>query len=526
MRFFAALLLSIAILLTSRVSTAQPSLNLELLFQIDRGDGRYSGCWYYADSLGREYALLGAKTGLAVILIDHPNVPSEVDFVPGPVTNWREVTVVGDFAYVVTDVSGTDHGMQVIDLRPLPDSVHLVTTYRETFTKGHIIQKNLGVEEPYVYVMGTQETGGVHILDVSNPAEPQEVALYAPGYYIHDSHIRGDLLFACAFNKAQVDILDISERSNPLLVGVITYDGSNTHSASSTEDGRYLIIADEKDGNPAHVFDLADLSNPVEVAHFTSNPQSLVHNPYIRGDFCFVSHNTEGLRVYDIADPGLPVEVGYYDTWSGPSGGFNGLWSACPYLPSGRILGGNRHDGLYIWSFNDTRAARAYGLVVDSLTQTPLDGAEIFVLPIDTLLTTPADGGFRFGALAGAYTLQVQRPGYLPKTLSLDLLPGDSLSLTIELVPEDLTASNERPRPALKIYPIPAESLLFLFGKLPPNAEEAALIDARGQTVRTLPLQPTSVQTLDLSGLPSGLYFLQLLGPQWAVPGLWKFVKR
>ena len=123
----------------------------------------------------------------------------ELDFVPGPVTNWREITVIGNHAYVVTDVFGDDHTMQVIDLSFLPDSVQLVTSYSETFTKGHIIQKDIFSEAPYVYVCGTTATQGVHILDVSDPSKPQEVGLYQPGYYIHDCHVREDVMFAAAF---------------------------------------------------------------------------------------------------------------------------------------------------------------------------------------------------------------------------------------------------------------------------------------------------------------------------------------
>ena len=116
---------------------------------------------------------------------------------------------------------------------------------------------------------------------------------------------------------------------------------------------------------------------PVEVATYTANEASLVHNPYVRGDFCFLSHNTEGLRVLDITDPEVPVEVAYYDTYDGPSGGFKGLWSACPYFPSGKIIGGDRTEGLFVWTFNETYGARIYGTVVDSVSQEPIFASNV-----------------------------------------------------------------------------------------------------------------------------------------------------
>ncbi|MBK8566364.1 MAG: choice-of-anchor B family protein [Saprospiraceae bacterium] len=413
----------------------QPSLNVQLVGQYNRGDTRYSGSWAYIAQDGKEYALLGAKTGTVAYCITESCSIEEKGFVSGPETNWREITVIGHHAFVTTDVSGTGHGMQVIDLSFLPDSLHLITNYTTTFTKGHIIQKAIDSDEPYVYVMGTTATQGVHILDVSSPSAPKEVGLYAPGYYIHDAHIRDNLLFAAAFYETKFDIVDISDKTNPQLLSTIVYDGKSSHSASSTADGRFLITADEQDGYPARIFNIEDLSNPFEVARYTANEASLVHNPYVYGNYCFISHNTEGFRVLDIADPTVPVEVGFYDTWPGESGGFNGLWSACPYFPSGKIIGGNRTDGLYVWEFNGTKAGRIYGIVKDSLTNEVILNALVELPSLGDTLNTGLTGFFKKGMLEGEYQLTVKKDGFFSKSLNFDVAQGDSLYFEIPLVP-------------------------------------------------------------------------------------------
>ena len=135
-------------------------------------------------------------------------------------SNWREVTVIGEYAYVTTEGTSDTTGMQVVSLAFLPDSLHLVTTYTETFGKGHIIQRDIYSDLPYVYVNGTATTQGIHILDVSNPLAPVEVGLYEPGYYIHDCHVKGDLLFAAAINENTIDIVDISDKTQPTLITV------------------------------------------------------------------------------------------------------------------------------------------------------------------------------------------------------------------------------------------------------------------------------------------------------------------
>ena len=247
------LFFSTLLLLFTNLS-AQDYLNVSLLHQVDRGETRYSGSWSYVDDIGTEYALLGGHSGTAIYMLADSVV--EVGFIPGPNTNWREVTTLGDKAYVVTDVQDDNHGLQVIDLSTLPDTPTLLTTYTTTFDKGHIIQRDIYSEAPYVYVMGTSTTGGVHILDVSTPEIPLEVGLYNPGYYIHDSHIKGDLMFACAFHEGVIDIVDISDKTNPIPITQIEDIGSKTHSCWTTEDNNYLIVCDELDGLPAVIYNI------------------------------------------------------------------------------------------------------------------------------------------------------------------------------------------------------------------------------------------------------------------------------
>lgn len=486
---------------------AQNSANVTLLGQASTDDIRYSGTWSYIDATGKEYALIGAKSGLAAYCIDDPTEMPLLGWVPGPETNWREITVLGDYAFVTTDVSDTGHSMQVVDLSFLPDSLHLVTSYTETFTKGHIIQKDIFNNTPYVYISGTSTTQGVHILDVVDPENPVEIGLYAPGYYIHDCHVRGDLLFACAFNNAQVDIVDISDKTNPTLIGLITYAGDNTHSCFTSEDGNYLFLADELDGLPGRIFDISDLQNPFEVAQYSANLVSLVHNPYIRGDFNFISHNTEGLRVVDMADPELPVEVGFYDTWDGPSGGFSGLWSACPFFPSGKIIGGNRHDGLYVWEFNNTEAARIYGRVFDVETGEDLPSSLVNLTTLDTILTTDFNANFKYGMLAGDYNLTVEEADYLPFSLDFSLAEGDSIWLEIGLEKPVSTIFENKNLPQLSISPNPMVEFSNV-DLMNLNAEMVQIFDVKGQLMREVLIENAENFILKKENLTAGTYLI------------------
>lgn len=496
---------------------SQDALNLELLEQFHRGDSRYSGSWSYVSADGTEYALVGARTGTAVYSLDNPDL-GEVGFVTGPESNWREITVIGTHAYVTTEGS-PDAGMQVIDLSGLPDSISLVTNYTETFTRGHIIQKDYYSDEPYAYVMGTTSTGGVHILDVSNPAAPEQIGIYDPDYYIHDAHIKGDRMYACAGNQGILDIVDISDRTNPVLIAQINDQQGYVHSAWATEDDKYLIVAYETDGLPAIIWDIQDLDNIEPVVTYSANLESLVHNPYVRGRFVFFSHNTEGLRVVDIADPTLPVEVGYYDTYAGPSGGFFGLWSACPYFPSGKIVGGNRTDGLYVWSFNDTEAARIYGTVVDSVSGEVLADVQVQLQESGENLTTDDAGEFRKGGLAGTYTLTFSADNYFDKTLVLDLAEGEDLELVVELSSSISSVFNPVAASSILAYPNPVKDLIFLDLKNIDNAYQIEFLTVEGKLAKSLQAAPQEINSISSHDLESGVYFFNIKNEEGLIIG-------
>lgn len=501
--------------------SAQPSSNVSLFGSFIPVPFRYSGSWGFTSPTGQEYALLGGNPGTYIASIDDSTSIQQLAFIPGPSSNWREIVVIGGYGYVVTEGSGAGAGMQVIDLTNLPTGAPLLTTYTSTFTRAHIISRDVSSDSPYVYVNGTSSTSGVHIMNVSNPANPVQVGLYRPAYYIHDSHIRGNRMYASALNQG-MDIVDITNKSAPVLLRKITYPSQFTHSCWTSEDHKYLFVADEQDGLPARIWNIENLSNVFEVAQYSGNLQSLVHNPYIRGDLAFISHNTEGLRVVDIKDPALPVEVGFYDTFGGPSGGFNGLWSAYPYFPSGKIIGGDRERGLLVWRFNGTRAGRIYGLVTDSITAQPLQSVQVSLLETGRSTSSNAGGFYKIGELPGppaGYTLGFSKAGYVAKSMNISLAGGDSLWIAVQLAPTGLSVGepDELPRTLVleQNYPNPFNSSTRIVYRV--GSQESVslkVFDVLGQEVATLvnEVKPPGVYAVQFDGsnLASGIYFYTL----------------
>ncbi len=488
-------------------SYAQESLNMELFDLANTGDDRYSGSWVYIDTVrNREYALLGATGGTAIFDITEAPI-KELAFIQGPYSNWREITVLDGFAYVVTEGTGVGEGMQVLDLRFLPTAARLVTTYTTTFTTGHIIQRDIYSDLPYVYINGACSTCGVNILDVSNPENPKQVGRYDPGYYVHDCHVKGDYLYAAAFLEGTIDIVDISDKTRPVLIAQIDDPGGNTHSSWLSEDNQYLIISDELDGLPARIWDIADLDNMFEVATYTANDLSLTHNPYVRGDFAFFSHNTEGLRVVDIKDPRLPLEVGYYDTFDKASGGFNGLWSACPYLPSGKIIGGDRDNGLYVWTFNNTLANRTYIKVLDATTNELIRDADISFN--EQMGKQLSNGEYGFATLDTQIDLSIDAQGYVRKDTLIELENTNPIEVTVYLSPmsvstADFTEATEK----VKVYPNPYKHSTILDLSAVPNAKRLDIYSTTMRLVASHSLDnEETLFELKEQGQGSGVFF-------------------
>ena len=128
----------------------------------------YNDIWGYVDGAGNEYALLGVQTGTSIVNVTNPANPVQVTFIPGPSSTWRDIKTHSTYAYIVTEGTGTGRGLQIVDLSQLPGTATLVNTIETWFTRAH----NIYIDNGYAYVIGTNNGGGMHILDLPNAELP------------------------------------------------------------------------------------------------------------------------------------------------------------------------------------------------------------------------------------------------------------------------------------------------------------------------------------------------------------------
>jgi choice-of-anchor B domain-containing protein len=329
------------------VSTVVFASTMELANQVDiegwwNGRSGYGACWGYTDpGSGREYGLICVRNeGVSIIDLDtFPLV--EVGFIPGstPGSDAKEVRVWDHYAVVVQEYGPT----LIVDIE-VPSSPVILST----ISGG---RHCLVVDGPYVYLSGGSGPG-LFIYSIANPNSPQFMGAYNP-YYYHDYCIRNDTLAAFAIYGEGIDIIDVTDKTDPTPIGHFNYAGSGAHNGAFSQDGNYLFIGDEigDAGNWTRVFDISDLENVSLADQIIVNPAAIAHNCYLRDSFLVIAHYAEGVRIWNVANPSNCFEAAYFDTYQpGGTGFYDGAWHVYPYFPSGRIIASDISFGLYVLS--------------------------------------------------------------------------------------------------------------------------------------------------------------------------------
>jgi hypothetical protein len=102
----------------------------------------------------------------------------------------------------------------------------------------------------YAYVADTE---GLHVLEISNPANPTLAGSYETREHVNGVHVAGDYAYIAATGGLRV--LDVSDHSKPTLAS--SYDTPGPAMDVHVE-GDYAYVAVEETG--LLVFDISDFS--------------------------------------------------------------------------------------------------------------------------------------------------------------------------------------------------------------------------------------------------------------------------
>ncbi|CCQ09216.1 FIG01065953: hypothetical protein [Pseudoalteromonas luteoviolacea B = ATCC 29581] len=343
-----------------------------------------------------EYAIMGFNTGVAVVSLKDPTNPTEIGFITGQRTTWRDIKVYQYYseaqkrwlAYAyVTSESGSD-GVMIVDLSQLPNRISLVgndlasARAHNVYISNVDYSLNIGLNQntPTLHLVGENVSGGAYRnfkldnpreLSAASPTRATTRADYthdAVSFWVTDNRAARDCANASQagcevfvdFNEEEVRLWDITDKAKHNELGNVTYSNAEyIHSGWWSEDGQYLFVHDELDeqthslNTTVRVFDVSQLTAPLLVSEWQGPTKAIDHNGFVKGNRYYMSNYQRGLTVLDISDPKNPTEVGFFDTFPNSDGAqFNGAWGTYPYLPSGLVLVSDINSGLYILKDN------------------------------------------------------------------------------------------------------------------------------------------------------------------------------
>ena len=194
-----------------------------------------------------------------------------------------------------------------------------------------------------------------HILitiDLADPTQPRiagrwwipgmheaggETPSWQGRYALHHAVVADDIAYG-SWRDGGLTILDVADKAAPKLIAHRNWSppfGGGTHSALPLHDRDLLVVADESVANVGQeqlkrtwVFDIREKSNPVSIATMPIpreqdylalggqfGPHNLHENrpgSFQSSRYVFATWQSAGVRVFDIADPFRPEEVGYF----------------------------------------------------------------------------------------------------------------------------------------------------------------------------------------------------------------------
>ncbi|MCC6316869.1 MAG: Ig-like domain-containing protein [Gemmatimonadaceae bacterium] len=295
-----------------------------------------------------KFAYLGSGGGgdvMYAIDISDPSKPTVTDSIVANTRRVNDVMTTPDGRYLVFTREGASDRKNGIVICSLEDPAHpkVISEFTDGVTSG--VHSAFIHQQPkygtHVYLTN-DGTGALHVLDISDPYKPKEVAQWKTpkahgdvGRTLHDIDVQDGLLYGSWWNDGLV-ILDVGNGikggspSNPVLVSQFKYDLNalyrdveasggpgfirGTHTAWRHKN--YVFIADEvfpaggvkgaKDAAAGRaygrlqVIDVSDMANPRSVAHYEPEFGG-VHNVWVAGDTLYMGAYNGGFRAFDVS---------------------------------------------------------------------------------------------------------------------------------------------------------------------------------------------------------------------------------
>jgi hypothetical protein len=261
--------------------------------------------------------------GLVIVDLTDPAAPADLADLPASPDESFGALQVGEVdGRVYAFLASTRRGVVVVDVTDPTDPVEVTAFPAPPADESGIYVQALFLDGTRLYVGGST-SAGMGIFDVSDPKTPVELGAYVDfergspdGISVRDG--------VAYLNQgvAGFNAVDVSDPAAPVSIGRFDgYPGAASSSNAVTEAGGRQVAAHSDEGLSGHVriIDVDPGSDAAfeEIGAYQTRPQVGVNAVRAVGDRALVAYHQDGLRVIDLADPTDPTEVAHFDSWTG-----------------------------------------------------------------------------------------------------------------------------------------------------------------------------------------------------------------
>ncbi len=244
---------------------------------------------------------------------------------------------------------------------------------------------SIHISGKYAYVAAFFDDG-VEILDISDPSNPTHVGAITDNETTEldgarSIQVSGKYAYIASVLDDGVEILDISDPSNPTHVGAITDDETTEldGACSIHVSGKYAYVAASED-NGVEILDISDPSSPTHVGAISADGPIKLFLPYsiyVCGKYAYVAAaGCDGVEILDISDPSNPTHVGAIaDDETMELDGAGGIQVSGKYAYVASITDG----GVEILDISDPSNPTHVGAISDNETTALNDACSIHV---------------------------------------------------------------------------------------------------------------------------------------------------
>jgi hypothetical protein len=247
------------------------------------------------------YASFGPE--IAILDASNPAQPVRVGYIVLPdVLN--QITLNSHYAYGVAP----NGRLWVIDVANPAAPISLGFYKPAGFRKHLAVDPAITLVDRYAYLAAGES---LYILDITNPAQPVEVGVYETYEYFSDSlAVVGNYAFVGKCHSSaewpcpgSLQILDISNPAAPQQVAFYELPSPSSPVAQVVIKDHYAFLVGNSDGRDQPglwVLDITNLTQPVEVSSYASGGATDI---VLNGSYAFLANRWQGLRIMNISDP-------------------------------------------------------------------------------------------------------------------------------------------------------------------------------------------------------------------------------